>query len=173
VRQLAAMLQVDSTNLSRELSRLEAEGFLRAEIEGRQKYYSINPEYPHLKAVFNLLKGTVGIVPTLTSVLARVEGIESASLFGSFARNEQDAASDIDLLVLGNPDSAQLAAEVARAEKILHREVSYFILKPTELAERLANDDPFLADVWRGKRIDLIKRVGSSSHEQNQAATHK
>jgi len=35
VRQLAVELQVDSTNLSRELARLEREGLLRSEIEGR------------------------------------------------------------------------------------------------------------------------------------------
>src|ERR1700747_1506719 len=34
VRQLASALGVDSTNLSRELARLEREGLLRSEIEG-------------------------------------------------------------------------------------------------------------------------------------------
>jgi len=68
VRQLAAALHVDSTNLSRELGRLEAEGLLRSEIEGRQRYYSVNPQYPYLKAVLSLLQGTVGIVPTLRAV---------------------------------------------------------------------------------------------------------
>ncbi len=66
--------------------RLEKEGLLRSEIEGRQRYYSINPQYPHLKAVLSLLQGTVGIVPTLTSALHRVEGIEQAYLCGSFAK---------------------------------------------------------------------------------------
>jgi len=112
VRQLASALQVDSTNLSRELSRLEQSGLLRSEVEGRQRYYSINPQYPYRKAVFSLLQGTVGIVPTLTTALRRVQGIEGAFLYGSFAKNEADAASDIDLLIVGQPDAARLAAEV-------------------------------------------------------------
>ena len=165
VRQLAGALSVDSTNLSRELARLEREGLLRSEIEGRQRYYSINAQYPYLKAVFSLLQGTIGIVPTLATALHRVEGIEKAYLYSSFAKNEADASSDIDLLNVGYPDAISLAAEVARLE-MLHREVSYTILKPQELKGRLAADDPLLTDVWQGKRIELI------GHEQDEATAN-
>lgn len=166
VRQLASALEVDSTNLSRELSRLEQAGLLRSEVEGRQRYYSINPQYPYLKAVFSLLQGTVGIVPTLTTALRRVQGIEDAFLYGSFAKNEADAASDIDLLIVGHPDAASLAAEVSVLEKTLSREVSYTVLKPKELKRKLAAHDPFLTDVWHGKRIELI------GHEQDKASAN-
>ena len=60
-------------------------------------------------------------------------------------------------------DAASLAAEVARLEKMLHREVSYTTLKPQELKRKLAAHDPFLTDIWQGKRIELI------GHEQNEA----
>jgi predicted nucleotidyltransferase len=153
-------------NLSRELARLEREGLLRSEIEGRQRYYSINVQYPYLKAVFSLLQGTIGIVPTLATALHRVGGIEKAYLYGSFAKNEADASSDIDLLIVGHPDAISLAAEVARLEKMLHREVSYTTLKPQELKRKLAAHDPFLTDVWQGKRIELI------GHEQNEATAN-
>src|SRR6266851_1455874 len=71
VRQLARELNVDSTNLSRELARLEQEGLLKSEIEGRQTYYTINPQYPFLKPVFALLQGTIGIRPSITDALKR------------------------------------------------------------------------------------------------------
>jgi len=156
VRQLANALDVDSTNLSRELARLEREGLLRSEIEGRQRYYSINPHYRYLKAVFSLLQGTIGIVPTLRAALDHVRGIDRAWLYGSFAKNEADATSDIDLLIVGQPDIGNLAAEIRKLEKILNREVSYTIFRPEELKRRLAAHDPFLTDVCLGKRIELI-----------------
>ncbi len=156
VRQLARALDVDSTNLSRELSRLEREGFLRSELEGRQRYYSINQQYPWMKAVFSLLQGTVGIVPTLASALHRVHGIDKAWLYGSLAKNEADAASDIDLLIVGEPDAGDLAAEMSRLEKRLNREVNYTVLKPQELKRKLRVHDAFLTDVWQGERIELI-----------------
>jgi predicted nucleotidyltransferase len=165
VRQLAAALNVDSTNLSRELARLEREGLLRSEVEGRQRYYSIHTQYPYLEAVFSLLQGTVGVAPTLASALKRVPGIEQAYLYGSFAKNEADATSDVDMLIVGQPDAAILATEISRLEKILNREVSYTVLKPQELKRKLRAHDPLLMDIWQGKRTEIIR------HEQNQAAT--
>jgi predicted nucleotidyltransferase len=142
--------------LSRELGRLEKEGLLRSEIEGRQRYYSIDPQYTHLKAVLSLLQGTVGIVPSLRGALRRVEGIEHAYLYGSFAKNEEDVASDIDLLIIGKPDAPTLASEMARLEKTLNREVSYTVLKGQELKKKISSNDPFFSEIWHGKRVELI-----------------
>jgi len=167
VRQLAAALHADSTNVSRELARLQREGFLRSEIEGRQLYYSVNPAYPYLKPVFALLQGSVGVEPTLKSALQSVEGIESAWLYGSFAKNEADADSDIDLLIVGQPDQARLASAVRKAEQTLRREINYTVVTSRELKRRLAKRDAFLADVWNGKRIEL------TGHGNDQTAAHQ
>jgi predicted nucleotidyltransferase len=167
VRQLATALGADSTNVSRELARLEREGFLRSETEGRQRYYSVNPAYPYLKPVFALLQGTVGVEPTLRRALQAVRGIESAWTYGSFAKGEADAASDIDLLILGQPDQKQLASEIRKAEKALRREINYTVLTSRELNRRLARRDAFIADIWNGKRIELI------GHGHDQTATGK
>jgi predicted nucleotidyltransferase len=165
VRQLAAALGADSTNVSRELARLEREGFLRAEPEGRQRYYSINRDYPYLKPVFALLQGSVGIEPTLRYALGAVPGIESAWLYGSFAKNEADAASDIDLLIVGQPDQARLASEIRKAEQALRREINYTVFTPRELKRRLRARDAFIADIWEGKRTALI----GHGHDQTAA----
>ena len=156
VRQLAAALQVDSTNLSRELKRLEKDGLLVSEIEGRQTYYGVNAGYPYLKPFFEMLKGTIGIEPTLRSALESVPGIESAWLIGSFAKGEQDAASDIDLLIVGEPDQAHLAESARRAERALRREINYTVFTPRELRRRLKAGDAFLIGVWSGRRVELV-----------------
>jgi predicted nucleotidyltransferase len=158
VRQLAGELQADSTNVSRELARLEREGLLQAETEGRQLYYSLNRAYPYLKPLFALLQGSIGIQPALKRALKAVPGVQSAWLFGSFAKNEADAASDIDLLIVGDPDQAHLASETRKAEKSLRREINYTVLTPRELKRRLSKGDAFVSDIWSGKRIELIGR---------------
>jgi len=167
VRQLAAALSVDPTNLSRELAGLARDGFLRAEHEGRQLYYSINRDYPYLKAVFGMLQGSVGVEPILRQALKRIPGIQSSWLYGSFAKNEADAASDIDVLIIGRPDQVQLASVVRKVEKTLRREINYTVLTSQELKRRLAARDAFLAGVWNGKRIEL------TGHGNHQAATGK
>jgi len=164
VRQLAGELQVDSTNLSRELARLEREGLLHSEVEGRQRYYSVDRNYPYLKPLFAMLQGSIGVQPTLKSAVEAVPGIQSAWLYGSFAKNEVDATSDIDLLIVGLPDQHLLASRIRATEKLLRREINYTVFTPQELDGRLAAGDAFLNDIWNGKRIAVV------DHGQDKAA---
>ena len=169
VRQLAVALAADSTNVSRELARLAREGLLRAETEGRQLYYSINRDYPYLKPVFSLLQGSIGIEPELRHALQAVPGIQQAWLFGSFAKNQADASSDIDLLLIGEPDQAQLAVQLRRAEKTLRREINSTVFTPQELKRRLRKADPFVTDIWNGKRVELIAHGDQAAENRHQA----
>ncbi len=155
VRELAALLHVDSTNLSRELRRLEQEGLFRSELRGNQKYYSLNRDYPFLKEVFSILRRTIGVVPALSETLRKISGVKAAFLYGSFAKGEEDAASDIDILIVGKPKAAELADAVTRLEKLLSREVNYTVITAEELKRKLAHNDPFLSDIWKGKRVEL------------------
>jgi predicted nucleotidyltransferase len=84
-----------------------------------------------LKAVFSFLQSTIGLVPTFKLALEDI-GIERAYLFGSYAKQEADSESDIDLLIVGEPSGANLAAAVAGLEEWLNREVSYTVLHPEE-----------------------------------------
>jgi len=156
VRQLSKALEADSTNVSRELARLRREGFLKAETEGRQLYYSVDRDYRYLKPVFALLQGSIGIQPTLRRTLEAVAGVESAWLYGSFAKDEADSASDIDLLIVGAPEERRLAAEVRMAEKLLRRDINYTVLTSSDLRRRLRAREPFLTDIWDGKRVEVI-----------------
>jgi len=113
-----------------------------------------------------MLRGSVGIIPTLKDGLKHIQGLESAYIYGSFAKNEADAASDIDLLIVGQPDYAVLASAARRVEKMLRREVNYIVFKPQELKRKLKAREPFVTDIWGGKRIALI------DHEQNEATAH-
>jgi len=170
VRQLASQLDVDSTNLSRELAGLEREGLLHSEIEGKQRYYSINPGYSYLKEFFAILQGSIGIMPTLQNALRKITGVESALLYGSLAKNEADASSDIDLLIIGNPGQAQLAAATRKAEKALRREINYTVLTQKELTRRLKKNDPLLIDIWNDKRIELMGHANDETAEDRSQA---
>jgi predicted nucleotidyltransferase len=158
-------LQVDSTNLSRELKQMEREGLLRSELEGRQLYYSLNRSSPNLKPLLQLLQGSIGIVPALKDALNGLPNIHSAWIYGSFAKGEADAASDVDVLIIGSPDQARLASQLRQAEGALHREINYTVLSPRELEKRLNARDPFVADVWHGKRVELIDGNGNPAPE--------
>jgi predicted nucleotidyltransferase len=156
LRDLAERLDIDPSNLSKELGRLEAEGLFRSDVSGRQKYFQLNREYALFDEVRGIVTKTVGVVPLIARSLKKIEGMREAYLYGSFARNQQDMASDIDVLVIGAPREEILAEAVRKLERQLGREINYTILTPKEFEARRARKDAFLENVWRNKRIALL-----------------
>jgi DNA-binding MarR family transcriptional regulator len=97
LRDLAGRLSIDPSNLSKEFARLEREGLFRSEVNGRQKYFQLNRKYPLFDEVRKIVAKTIGAAPLIAQSLTKIKGIDEAYLYGSFARNQQDAASDIDV----------------------------------------------------------------------------
>ncbi len=156
LRDLAQRLDVDASNLSKELGRLERAGLFRSEVSGRQKYFQLNREYSLFDEVRSIVANTIGAIPLMAQSLEKIEGIREAYLYGSFARNQQDSASDIDVLVIGTPREEVLAETVRRLERRLGREINYTILSPSEFKLRRARKDAFLGNVWQNKRVSLV-----------------
>jgi predicted nucleotidyltransferase len=167
LRDLAERLNIDPSNLSKELLRLEREGLFRSEVNGRQKYFQLNREYPLFAEVRSIVSKTFGASSLIAQSLKKVKGIEEAYLYGSFASNQQDAASDIDVLVIGTPRGEMLAEAMRKIERQLGREVSYTVLTRKEVDSRRARKDAFLENVWHNKRVSLI-----SPNEKTQATHH-
>lgn len=165
LRDLAERLNVDPSNLSKQLVRLEREGLFRSEVNGRQKYFQLNREYPLFAEVRSIVSKTIGAPFLLAQCLKQIDGIEEAYLYGSFANNQQDAGSDIDVLVIGNPPDQVLAEAIRKIERQLAREVSYTVLTRKEFDSRRTRKDAFLENVWHNKRVPLI-----GPNENTQAA---
>jgi predicted nucleotidyltransferase len=153
---LAQRLSIDPSNLSKDLGRLEREGLFLSEVSGRQKYFRLNHDYPLFREICGIVTKTIGAVPLLTDSLEKVGGIEEAHLYGSFARNQQDAQSDIDVLLIGVPDHKGLAEAIQKVERQLGREVNYTVLTRKEFNARRRRRDAFLESVWQNKRVMLL-----------------
>ena len=156
LRDLAERLSIDPSNLSEELGRLEREGLFRSEVSGRQKYFQLNHNYPLFEEVRSIVAKTIGAIPLIAQSLKKVEGIGEAYLYGSFARSQQDASSDIDVLVIGSPRGEALAEVMQKLERQLGREINYTVLSRKEFESRRNRKDAFLENVWHNKRVSLL-----------------
>jgi predicted nucleotidyltransferase len=156
LRELAGILNADPANLSRELERLGHEGLFLSERRGNQRYYRLDKQYALYDEVRRIVQKTVGVASQLKKALRGVEGIEEAYVYGSFAKNQQDQASDIDLLIIGTPSPVRFEETLRALERRLRREINYTILSHEEFETRYKKKDSFLADVWENKRIDLL-----------------
>src|SRR5260370_18312846 len=159
LRDLAERLSIDPSNLSKELGRMEREGLFRSEVSGRQKYFQLNREYPLFDEVRKIVAKTIGAAPLITQSLKRIEGIDEAYLYGSFASNQQDAASDLDVLVIGAPREEVLAPVMQRLERQLGREIKYTVLTPKEFESRPPRKAAFLENSWHNTRWSLLRPV--------------
>jgi predicted nucleotidyltransferase len=137
-------------------------------VSGRQRYFQLNPKYPLFKEIRGIVTKTIGAAHLLAEALRNMEGIEEAYLYGSFARNSQDTASDIDVLIVGRPSSKALAQTTGKLERQLGREINYTVLTKAEFASRRARKDVFLENVWQNKRVSLI-----GPDEEDQAASRR
>ena len=156
LRDLAEKLSVDPSNLSKELGRLAREGLFQSEVSGRQKYFRLNRAYPLFEEVRSIVGKTIGAIPLIAQSIKKVERIENAYLYGSFAGNQQDATSDIDVLIIGAPKADALAEAMQKLEGRLGREINYTVFTREEFESRRTRKDAFLENVWHNKRVPLV-----------------
>jgi predicted nucleotidyltransferase len=157
VRQLAGLLGEDSTNLSRELSRLAEHGVVRFSREGQQKYYQANPSdpfFPELKGL--AVKGT-GVVDLLVEGLAPLrQRIEVAFVFGSVAAGRQARDSDIDVLVVGELSLGEVVSAFHPLQSRLGREINPSVCSAGQLSRETANGQSFLREIVTGPKLFLV-----------------
>jgi len=113
VRQITALVKEDSTNVSRELSRLEKAGVLVSTMEGKHKYYQANRQSPLFDELHGLIikagaasmqSGRFNVPEARLAEFCHRHHITKLSVFGSVLRDDFRPDSDIDVLVEFEPD---------------------------------------------------------------------
>lgn len=156
-RQLAELLKEDSTNTSRELTRLTKMGILNCQTEGRQKYYQTNKNCPVFAELYGLVLKTSGLTDVLKDALMPLsKKIKSAFVYGSFASNSVKAGSDVDLMVIGSCSFGEVADAVAHTQDKLGREVNPSVYPADEFKKKVGAEHHFLKTVLAGSKIFLI-----------------
>ena len=166
--ELARHLEVRPSSLQRELESLVSSGFLLRRQDGRRTYFKANTQSPLFPELRGLIEKTAGIVPAFKVALEKIGArIELALLYGSIARGEEHAGSDIDLMVVGTLQQIDLLPVLRKLESRFGREVNVTLFTPEEFHQRLASDDHFLRSVLKEKII-LLK--GSLNELEQTAA---
>lgn len=126
--ELTAAVGVTMPTVHREVDRLVTAGFLTERRSGRNRYVRANLEHPLYGPVRQIIEYAYGPRVVLPRLLAPVDGIEDAYVYGSWAArmNGEEGAdpADIDVLVVGRPDRADLYDAAAAAQSELGREVN-------------------------------------------------
>lgn len=156
VRQMALILKEDPTNVSREMARLEELGILKSKRSGNLKHFQANRECPFFEELKGLVLKTSGVAGRIQDVLVKLSGIEFAFIYGSYGKGEENADSDVDLLIIGNVDMDRLDFNLGRLEKALGREINYVLYSMEEFKAKRKARDGFVTNVLRAKKIMMV-----------------
>lgn len=155
--ELAEFLHTRPSSLQRELISLEQSGILQQRKDGRRTYFKAETRSPIFRELRGIFEKTVGLIPTLTETLQPFSNkIVCAFVYGSIARRQEHAASDVDLMVVGKVGLGDLAPALRKAEKRLGREINVTNYSVDELRKKVADGDHFLTTVLKGS-LQFVK----------------
>lgn len=162
-RALQRITGVSSRSLQHELTRLRKLGMIERVEEGRLVRYRATAGHPRWSLFRSILREFGEPVHILRMAVRAVPGVEAAFIFGSCARGEMDADSDIDLFVLGEtleepePELA-LATGSLEASMLLRHEVNVTRFSRAKLSARKGGG--FLRSVLTGPKQWLVGTEG-------------
>ncbi|MFH0732916.1 MAG: nucleotidyltransferase domain-containing protein [Candidatus Omnitrophota bacterium] len=156
INELARILELDPKNTEKKLKELEGEGLLKSEFRGKERYFFLAKNNPVLKHYQQIFLKTHGIENRLKSLMGGIKGLKQAYLFGSYASNNMDSSSDIDLLVVGSHSVLELQRGIVKLQKDTGREFNVTNLSPKEFEARKKNKNHFISSVLNSKIIRLI-----------------
>ena len=156
--EIIALAGVGSGAVQRELARLAQSGLVTLKPVGNQKHYQANPESPIFEELCGITRKTVGLAEPLRQALAPLASqIQAAFVYGSIAKKQDSARSDIDLMLVSDTltfGDTYLALD--DASRRLGREVNPTILTVLDFARRRQEEGSFLARVLAQPRIWVI-----------------
>jgi predicted nucleotidyltransferase len=143
--------------VQRELAGLTAAQIVVCNKDGNRTYYRPNQSSPLFPDLSGLIRKTAGLADVVRSALSSLtDKIAFALIYGSQAKGTASAASDIDLLVVGDLDEMALHRAVGEAEKHLNRPVNYTLLGRSEFRRKSKDKGGFLGRVLAGPKMVLV-----------------
>lgn len=186
LRQIARLVNASAGAVQRELEKLaEVDLIVRTSI-GNRVFYQVNHRNPVFSEMRSLVGKTVGIFNILSSSLEPLaERVTVAFVYGSIARQEEKAESDIDLMIIGDVELDDVLARLSEAETTLARTVNPTVYSRREFKRRVEDGNHFLNAVISGNKVFLIgnedelrkmagirmAKAGTQQRKRNQSAT--
>lgn len=144
--------------LQRELEKLTGAGILSMTRSGARKHYSANKNSPIYDELQGIVQKTFGLADVLRKALETFgDSIQCAFVYGSIAKRQDSASSDIDVMLIASGLSyGEIFESLATLEDSLHRRVNPTLYSPADFAAKLESDNHFLTSVLTQPKIFLI-----------------
>ena len=160
VREIERRSGLNDSTLRQELRKLVRLDLVQSRRDSNRVYYRAKTENPLYPEIRNLVLKTSGLADALKSTL-KDKRIRVAFVFGSVARGEEKAGSDVDLMVIGQLGLRDLSRLLSGIEEKIGREVNPHVLHEEEFRKRVRAKEHFVSSVMESPKIFII----GSHHE--------
>lgn len=157
VREIARLTGTPPGTLHKELSKLANAGILTRARNGNQVIYQADRTCPIFEELASIMRKTSGLADVLAQALQPCSAhIDVAFVFGSVARAQETANSDIDVMIVGTVGFVDVIRQLYEAQTSLGREINPKVLSAAEWRNGISTREPFLLDVQAKPKIFLI-----------------
>lgn len=157
LRQIARQVNASVGAVQRELETLSRVGLIVRTSVGNQVFYQVSQRNPVFSEMRALVGKTVGVFDALYSALdPLLEQITIAFVYGSMARQEETAESDIDVIIIGEVKLDEVLSRFSNLGTALSRSVNPAVYSEKEFNGKLKVGNHFLNAVVSGKKVFLI-----------------
>ncbi len=98
---------------------------------------------------------TSGLADTLRAVLTD-DRINCAFVFGSVARGDEKAGSDVGLMVIGDLGLRELSSILSGIQEVIGREINPHVMSKREFRRRVKSKEHFISSVLREPKIFIV-----------------
>jgi len=119
-----------------ELKKLQRLDIISRVRDGNRVYYRANTAHPLYPEIRALVLKTSGLADVIVNALGNETDIRVAFVFGSFARQEEKAGSDVDLMVVGDIGLRKLTGLLMDVSGKIGREINPHVFSEKEFVKR-------------------------------------
>ena len=154
-REIVRRSRLSESAVRQELRKLTRLDLVNRRKDGNRVYYAGNRDHPLFQSIREVVLKTIGLVDIVRPVLSK-PGVQAAFVFGSLAKAEETATSDLDLMVIANIGLRKLTSLLSGLSEQIGREINPHVMTQAEYRQRLASGDHFVTHVLDGPKLFVV-----------------
>ena len=155
VREIARRSGCSEASVRQEMVKLTRLSLVIPRRDGNRLYYRADESHPLFPVIHELVLKTSGLVGILYEVMCD-QPVDLAFVFGSVARGDETARSDVDLMVIGDTGLRELSNLLAGLTDTIGREINPHVMTKSEYRRRRQDQDHFTSRVLEGPKLFVI-----------------
>lgn len=156
VRAIVRAVGAEINAVRRELANLSNIGLLKFRQSSNRIYYTVDPSHIYYSELLSLISKDEGLGKQILENSKKLGEIDFAVLSKAFLLGRVSTPLDVDLFIVGSPDTVALSNIIKEQEQKIGKEINYTVMTAEEFKHRKRKNDNFIIKVLSQSRTMII-----------------